>query len=278
MQAASATTGPFRAPRNEFQQAEGSIHNDQVASKLGFRGGTVPGSVHMDQFVPLLLDRHGERWFTDGGMSFHYTYATTDGEEVQASLSPEDARDRLFMVDREGHQVCIGTGNVGGTDNGSEFATRMAKQPDAAPGALRILAEAAVGARLTGIAMRVERDDLDKAMGRITERVPAYARGVLPPSHVIKLTHVVRGRVFTTAGTSVGLFGALEVQHLAGPLLAGVDYVGRTQVLKLTESPKAENIWYEVLVADPDGRDVARVLYMIRLMKNSSPLWRDEAA
>jgi len=30
---------------------EGSIHDDATAAKLGFRGGTVAGSIHMDQYV-----------------------------------------------------------------------------------------------------------------------------------------------------------------------------------------------------------------------------------
>ena len=70
----------------------------------------------------------------------------------------------------------------------------------------------------------------------------------------------------------VGLYGALEVQNLDGPLKAGVDYLARTKVLKLTESPKTENVWYEVVFAE-GGRDVARVLYLLRLLKGSSPLW-----
>ena len=36
--------GEFRTPRNLHQGAGGSIHNDATASKLGFKGGTVPGS------------------------------------------------------------------------------------------------------------------------------------------------------------------------------------------------------------------------------------------
>ena len=48
--------GEFRSPRNLYSGAEASIHNDAVASKLGFKGGTVAGSVHMDQFVPLILE------------------------------------------------------------------------------------------------------------------------------------------------------------------------------------------------------------------------------
>ena len=36
--AAGRITGEFRAPHNGFQQASASIHNDEVASKLGFKG------------------------------------------------------------------------------------------------------------------------------------------------------------------------------------------------------------------------------------------------
>ncbi|RYG00313.1 MAG: hypothetical protein EON94_09725 [Caulobacteraceae bacterium] len=72
----------------------------------------------------------------------------------------------------------------------------------------------------------------------------------------------------------VGLFGALEVRHLAGPLLADKDYVGRTTMRKITESPKTENVWYDVDIADAaTGEDVASVTFMIRAMKASSPLW-----
>ena len=79
-------------------------------------------------------------------------------------------------------------------------------------------------------------------------------------------------------GSSVGLFGSLEVRQYRGPLRAGVDYVGRTKILRLTESPKAENVWYDVVIADPvTGDDVGCVQFVIRLMKASSDLWADAA-
>ena len=46
-------TGPQRAPANLAADAAGSIHDDTTAQKLGFRGGTVAGSVHMQQFPPM---------------------------------------------------------------------------------------------------------------------------------------------------------------------------------------------------------------------------------
>ena len=57
-------------------------------------------------------------------------------------------------------------------------------------------------------------------------------------------------------------------------MFAGRDYVGRTTMRKVTESPKTENIWYDVDIADAaSGQDAASVTFMIRAMKASSPLW-----
>jgi len=89
------------------------------------------------------------------------------------------------------------------------------------------------------------------------------------------MTHMARQAVLAKAAQpAVGLFGALEVEQIAGPLHAGVDYLARAKVLKLTESPRTENVWYEVIFTGKDGGpDLGRVLYLLRFMKGSSPLW-----
>ena len=75
--------GPLRHPRNLEQSIPGSIHEDSTARKLGLRGGTVAGSLHMEQFPPLLVEALGEEWWRTGGLSLYFKYATTDGEGVQ---------------------------------------------------------------------------------------------------------------------------------------------------------------------------------------------------
>jgi len=266
-------TSEFRSPRNSAAEVKGSIHDDATASKLGFRGGTVAGSIHMDQFVPGLLSLWGDAWFETGGVSLYFTKATVDAEPVKATVEAGAERARLTMHDEAGAQICEGTASLG-RDPGSELAKRLEAQTPAEDGQLRILKDLKVGDECHDIAVRVEADVLLKALETLTEPLPAYRdRLILPPSHLVRLTHQVRSHVLAKAGKSVGLFGALETEQLAGPVLAGVDYVARTRMLKLTESPKTENSWYEVLVADQDGRDVCRVLYYLRFMKGSSPLW-----
>lgn len=268
-------TGEFRTPRNAFQQAAGSIHNDAVASKLGFKGGTVPGSVHMDQFVPMLLDLYGQRWFETGDISLYFTQATVDAEAVRAVVTPGSGRARLTMYNEADALICRGTASGEAPDTLSECSLVMAQARAPEPGSLRILADYKVGDEIRDIPIRLEVGKLRESLQRITEPLAIYAdENVLPPSHMVSLTHQVRPRVLEKVGKSVGLFGALEVAHYRGPLKAGVDYVARTKVLRFTESPKAEGVWYDVVVTDPaSGHDVACVRYLIRFMKASSPLW-----
>jgi hypothetical protein len=266
-------TSEFRKPRNSAAEVKGSIHDDATASKLGFRGGTVAGSIHMDQFVPGLLKIYGDDWFETGGMSLYFTKATVDAEAVQATVEAGADHARLTMHDVPGDQICEGTASLG-PDPASELARRIVAQTPAAPGALRILKALEIGEEHKDIPVSVPPEHLKKSLERLTEPLDIYRDElVLPPSHLVHLTHQVRKHVLAKAGTSVGLFGALETQQLAGPLRAGQDYIARTRMLKLTESPKTENAWYEVLVADTAGKDVARVVYYLRFMKGSSPLW-----
>lgn len=265
----------FRAPRNLHLETAGSIHNDAVASKLGFKGGTVPGSIHMDQFVPLLLRRFGEAWFERGDISLYFTQATVDNERVRCALEEGESRARLAMYNEPGDPICEGTASAAAPDPGSELARRMEMQEAVAPGRLRILADIHIGDERRDLPVRVSPEDLAQALATITEETPAYReRDVLPPSQVVHLAHMTRKAVMDRQKPAVGLFGALEVRELAGPLRAGVDYLARSRILKLTESPRTENVWYDVTFRENGGsRDIGAVLYCLRFMKASSPLW-----
>lgn len=265
-------TGQFRTPRNMAAEAKGSIHDDATATKLGFRGGTVAGSIHLDQFVPRLLDTYGDAWFETGGLSLYFTQATVDREEVQCAAAPLEERLQLTMHNRAGAVICRGTAS-GRPDGASELARRFETQTASSPGTLRVLAAIQVGDENRNLSVRVAPETLARTQTVITEWLPAYTAGTLPPSLVIHMAHMTREAVMAkSTRPQVALYGALEVQHLSGPLKVGVDYLARTKVLKLTESPKTENIWYEVIFAE-GGRDIARVLYFLRVLKGSSPLW-----
>src|SRR6516225_3910300 len=87
--------GPVRRPRNPSAHVQGSIHDDATATALGFRGGTVAGSIHMDQFPPLLVEAFGQGWFDTVGLPLYFRHATPDGDPVHAFVGrpPEPGQD-----------------------------------------------------------------------------------------------------------------------------------------------------------------------------------------
>ena len=276
--------GDFRVPRNMAASQRGSIHDDATASKLGFRGGTVAGSIHMDQFPPLLTQLFGEAWLGTGNLSLYFKHATVDQEPVRAMarLKCGERQARLTMVNKTGDQVCEGTAACGAPDHDSELTHRMKVQDRPEPGALRIMRNLRLGHMGEPAAVRLSAETLDERLETITEALPAY-RGegvwpgrVLPPSCCVHLASDAPRKWLGSALASpaVGLFGAIELQFLGGPLLADTDYVARGDILALSESPKTENVWYRSSLSDPTtGREVAQMIQYLRFMKASSPLY-----
>jgi hypothetical protein len=109
-----AINGPLWAARNWSSDAgAGSIHDDDTASELGFRGGTVAGSIHMNQFPPVLIKVFGNEWFERGNLSLDFKNATVDTEEVQVFVDTREENNqvRVWMERNDGMLVCEGTAN-----------------------------------------------------------------------------------------------------------------------------------------------------------------------
>jgi hypothetical protein len=275
--------GPVRAPRNTAAHQRGSIHDDATAQKLGFRGGTVAGSLHMEQFPPLLAHLLGDAWWESGGLSLYFRFATTDLEPVRCfAVAPRpgpDARQRIevWMDHENGQRVAEGSAHIGGADAGSALRQRIEVTPPATE--LRILSDVAVGATSRDVPVRVAADALRERLDVITEPRSEYSqasrwrRAALPPSLVVRALRAAESGLLAKSGPVVGLFGAIEIQQLAGPLFADEDYLARGRVLAVSDTPKTEFVWYESTIADRAGVDRACMLMMLRFMKASSPLW-----
>src|SRR5205807_2582110 len=115
-----APVGPLRRSVNAARDVQGSIHDDATAQRLGLRGGTVAGSVHLDLFPPLLLEVFGPRWFERGSLSINFRNPTVDREAVRAHIRrppagvPADGVQVEAWIDREdGMRVGEGTVAVG---------------------------------------------------------------------------------------------------------------------------------------------------------------------
>lgn len=274
--------GPLLTPANSAKHlGAGSIHDDATAKKLGFRGGTVAGSLHMEQFPPLATRIFGERWWQTGGLSLYFRYATADLEPVRCFArtdgdltSVSAGRVNTWMEDDQDHLVAEGTMNVGGPDPDSPLRLRIAETP--APEDIRILEHVKVGATSDARPTRIDRETVDQRLAVVTEPLPVYEQSpaYLPPSLVVRIMRPAEAGILPRHDNiGVGLFGAIEVQHVRGPVLADTDYTCTATVLAVSETPKTEYLWYESKVHDNTGDEIAHMLMMLRFMKASSSLW-----
>jgi hypothetical protein len=282
--------GPVREPRNRTAHVTGSIHDDATASKLGFRGGTVAGSVHMDQFTPLLLEAFGPAWFETGTLSLYFTFATTDGEPVQAFVErpppgATDAQVRAWMTTPDGTVVAEGTASVGHPDQATALFSRDLRPVD--PSELRMLSGLRPGDSLGDLQLSVSGADQRAILseGGMTEPLDWYSGPspwggpIAPPSGIVQLLYrELLAKAQEAMGPHVGLFGAIEIRFRSGPVFTDQPYRVTGEVVTLAVSPKTEGLWYDSHATADDGTPVADMRMYARQLKASSPHYRDAAA
>jgi hypothetical protein len=277
----AAITGEWRRPVNTAAHQKGGIHDDDTATDLGFRGGTVAGAIHMEQFPPLLLEMFGADFWQTGTLSMYFRSATVDREPVRClTTEPERVgnirRTNVWMEKEDGTIVASGTASCGGHDEKSELRRKLESIRPISE--LRILKNLKVGAQCEDQRCFVENSFLDAQLGVITEPLSCYKTSNEFSGRVLPVTQVVRAfdppevaLITEVEPPFVGLYGAIEIEFINGPVLAETEYKGSGEIVGLSDSPQTEILWRDsILMTD---KPIARMLKMDRLMKNSSPLW-----
>lgn len=277
----AAITGEWRRPVNTAAHQKGGIHDDDTATDLGFRGGTVAGAIHMEQFPPLLLEMFGADFWQTGTLSMYFRSATVDREPVRClTTEPERVgnirRTNVWMEKEDGTIVASGTASCGGHDEKSELRRKLESIRPISE--LRILKNLKVGARCEDQRCFVENSFLDAQLGVITEPLSCYKTSNEFSGRVLPVTQVVRAfdppevaLITEVEPPFVGLYGAIEIEFINGPVLAETEYKGSGKIVGLSDSPQTEILWRDsILMTD---KPIARMLKMDRLMKNSSPRW-----
>jgi len=276
-------SGPIKKPFNEHLHSESSIHHDETAQKVGMRGGTIAGSYHMEQFVPLFLKAFGQKWFQTGSISLYFKNATTHLEPVQAFMRVPDKDDNtqvdIWMTHENGMMVAEGTASVGNPTEDSALRQRVNKLHP--PGEVRILSSLSVGMEIPPTDVSISSEQIRDRFDRITEPLDWYVNespfggSVLTPAQVNEICRLAMiANEAKRAQGVVGLFGALEFRFLNGPVFADKKYVNQGRILAVGETPKTEYYWFEGRLTDPENEiKVAESLIMIRIMKISSALY-----
>lgn len=277
--------GPLRSSRNTAQGEKGSIHDDATASKLGFRGGTVAGSIHLDLFPPLALKAFGKRWFERGSVSMYFINATTDGEPVLAFVEqpPAGATDVQVKawIERDDHMK-VAEGTIAAGNPGVPTALQARPLDRFTAGELRILANVKPGDALTPVTVGATLLEHKGWMNSITEPLDWYTGPspwggpILSPAFMVRvLYNKPVGTLRERIGTGVGLFGAIELRNVNGPVFVDREYTATGKVLAVGQSPKTEYMWYETGIDDEDGKRIAEMRMLLRWMKASSPLYAE---
>jgi hypothetical protein len=297
-----ALSGPLRKPRQMLADQEygghSSIHDDDMAAKLGFRAGPIEGPTHFSLFPPLLAESWGQAWFERGCLSAHYLNMVVEGEETRAfvELPAEGAvRTRAWAEKADGTPVLEASASLGPDDGETLLEARMAKLRP--PERLLILEDLHVG--MTGKADEPVRMGPDQNMGKlypfslsqklsvITENSPWYSsdetpwgRAIIPLEMVSVLAeYTARSAGFPVKGPAVGLFADQEIRMVDGPLFVGEDYLIRREVVALSESKRTESYWVKSKIYDASGETLkAEMLLNHASLKHSYAGYQDELA
>lgn len=280
--------GGWRQPVNIWINAKGSIHDDDTARKVGMRGGTIPGTIHLNLFPPLLIKVCGQRWFERGTLSLYYTFATTDREDVRAviRLPPEGAKDaqvEAWVEMPDGHTVAKGTASVGNPKEPAYLQT--VDLVNAKPGELRILDGLGAGQTLPTEDVLVTQEKVNSTLETITDSLDWYqgkspwGSSILPPSMMYGAMMLTPKLPNNRRIQAVGFFGATEVHNINGPVKVGVPYVASGKLVCVGASPKTEYFWYDSQLREKaGGKVIAEMRQMTRFMKASSPLYPESRA
>lgn len=277
-------------PRNLSINSKGSIHDDATATELGFRAGTVAGDIHLEQFGGILVSVFGQQWFETGSLSMYFMHATADAEPVEATLDVGDFATPLQntqvvarMHTPEGITVAEGTASVGVHASPTALYSRDRRSVDAST--LKMLRHAQPGRPLETITRQApgENQILRHSRGTMTSPLDWYVSDspwggpICSPLTACRvLVAGMTESIEKECGDFVGLYGAIEIRNLNGPLLLNTDYTVTGHVLDVSDSPKTEVLWFTTearIAGQPDSAPIASLTMMTRLLKNSSPLY-----
>lgn len=286
-------SGPLRKPQQMLaaQEYSGhtSIHDDEMAKKLGFKAGPIEGPTHFSQFVPLLEHVWGQEWHERGCLSAHFQNMVIEGEEVRAfvAVPPAGASStRVWAEKADGTPVLEASASIGPHHGQTLLDQRMAKLTP--PGPLVILQDLRVGMKSTKdelVTMGADQNmgalypfSLNQKLERITEYSHWHACPMTPwgrPSIPLEMVSVLVNSTstrsdFPVKGPAIGLFADLEIRMIAGPLFVGEEYLIRREIVALSASKRTESFWLRSRIFDNTGqRELAQMLLNSASLKQS---------
>ena len=281
------------APQIALNESDASIHDSDAALRLGFRGSAVAGVVHLDCFVPPLLEAFGQAWFEHGSISLYFENIIVSGEQVESAVQRPVTGDPRVRVHAQragdpGFLVTQGSASMG-FDPQSELRTRDLRLCD--PSELRLLKGVMPGQSLGEMTRTVSSQTQSAALrtGGVNTPLPWYSGSspwgdpIACPSHVafmmLRMANADDGTYFPQLNPAIGntasMFGAMELAHINGPVFLDRPYTVRGMVVGVGQSPKTEYVWWDASAFDASGTEIVRIRHLFRIIKAASPLYAE---
>lgn len=271
--------GAWREGINAARNMTGSIHDNAMAQKIGMRGGTVAGTVHLDLFAPLVQKAFGKSWFEQGSVSMFYTFATLDREEIRLVMDvPPKAQKNVILKAhvemRDGKVVMEGTVGAGSAKEPTRL--QNVEMKNAPREELRILAGIHVGDEIgpkeviaTSEAVKTRFENLEESIDWYRDASP-WGPPIVPLSSLFGLIHIYPNQSFK----GVPFFGATELRLYSGPAKVGVQYRAVNKIKSIGTGGRTEFFWVDGWLYEK-GTDklVATMRHLDRYMKAGSPLY-----
>lgn len=280
--------GTWHVAKNYAIGMADTIHSDELAQKMGQRGGMIVGWTYLDLFPPLFLKTFGQQWFERGSLSIFFTYALMDGEEVRTVMGvpPEGAKDaqvKVWAETPEGKTVCTGTASIG---EPKELSYLLAMDlQNAKPEDRRILHDLNVGDPMPGADVLITPETAAGRVKIILDPMDWYTGDspwggpILCPSSYYNALSAgdPNQRMGVEEHRAASFMGAEELRNVNGPIKAGVPYRSGGKFICVGSSPKTEFFWYDSWLDERDtGKRVAEMRQMWRYFKADSPLWKED--
>ncbi len=113
-----ATIGPIRiTPINSAAAAKGSIHDDEKAKEMGYRGGFVPGVTVLGYMTRLLYEAYGAAALQHGTFAGRLRRPVYEGADVTVdgtiiARNGDSLSIEMRVVTPEGEVAAIGSATV----------------------------------------------------------------------------------------------------------------------------------------------------------------------
>lgn len=270
--------GPVCHVANDALEEEGSIHDESVARDIGFSGGLVAGTNHLELFPFLVREGFGPGWFEAGSLSIYFRVPTTHREPAQAVLGAAPAGPGAFQVEAwiqrpDGERIGEGTLAVGAPDVPTALGARDLHHYDR--GEYEILHDVNVGDVFEETETVMTQEDMARRI-RLQEAPLDWWHGPSPWGAAVVTPALCVNRMYRPAEdyarnrhgiSAVPMFGAIEIRNTLGPVLVGRTYRTGGNVVAKGCSPRTEYFWYEAYMAEPGAGKAATMLMQLRFMR-----------